>query len=300
MTDFVTEIYTALQGKDEKGLINIIVNKSNEQLQEIKQAYQTTYSEDIIKVLEDKLSGNFQKVVVGLFQLPAVYDSQQLYQAMKGWGTDEKSLIEILTSRTPIQIEEIKKEFIKIDGKSLEDWLKGEISGDFLQLILALLKSERNDNEKEDVKKCRELGQRLAELDKLKWEDNEASDFYNFLIKCSPSEVGLTSRYFHKFKGKTIIEAIDKDFSSDLKKALKSLIFAVMCPEEFCATHIYEAMKGAGTDDKVLIRMMVTRKEDLPLIKRYYQKKYNQDMIEDIIGDTSGSYKDILVAMANL
>jgi len=50
----------------------------------------------------------------------------------------------------------------------------------------------------------------------------------------------------------------------------------------------------------VLIRVLVSRDEiDLPKIKEVYQQVYGQSMLDDIIGDTSGDYKKILVAIAS-
>ena len=37
----------------------------------------------------------------------------------------------------------------------------------------------------------------------------------------------------------------------------------------------------------------------MPLINEVYKKLYDADMIEDIIDDTSGSYKTLLVSLAS-
>ena len=63
---------------------------------------------------------------------------------------------------------------------------------------------------------------------------------------------------------------------------------------------VYKAIKGLGTNNTTLIRILVTRQEiDIPLIKQYYKKNYQKDMIDDIKGDTSGNYRKILVELAS-
>lgn len=293
----VEDLHTAFKGvgTDEKTIISILANRTNAQRQQIKSAYKVKFGADIQDKLKSELSGNFEDAAIALFDLPAVYDAKSLYKAMKGLGTDEKTLIEIITSRSPAHMAEVKKEFFQMYKKSLEDWVKSEISGGFLDFMLSLLKGERIETEIPDKEKCKLLGSNLAQKDKLKWE-GPGSDIYNALMLCGQSELTWVCKYFHKFKKKTIIEAVEKDFSSDLKKAIKSLIFAVVSPSEFCATHIYNAMKGLGTNDKVLMRMIITRDEiDLPLVKAFYKKKYNKDMVEAIKSDTSGDYKNLLV-----
>ncbi len=64
------------------------------------------------------------------------------------------------------------------------------------------------------------------------------------------------------------------------------------------ATLIYRAVKGFGTDDKALISVICGRtKPHLRCVDRIYHEKYSQGIREAIQGDTSGYYKDFLVAV---
>ena len=58
---------------------------------------------------------------------------------------------------------------------------------------------------------------------------------------------------------------------------------------------VRNSLEGAGTKDKQLIRIIVSRAEiDLRQIKQAYYKLYGRDMVTDIRNDTSGDYKRIL------
>ena len=84
------------------------------------------------------------------------------------------------------------------------------------------------------------------------------------------------------------------------KKLLISIIHARINPAEYFASRINDAIKGIGTKDNLLIRIIVTRDEvDMPLIKRYYKQLYGNNMIDDIKKDTSGDYRKLLVALIN-
>ncbi|ONM54834.1 Annexin D5 [Zea mays] len=57
-------------------------------------------------------------------------------------------------------------------------------------------------------------------------------------------------------------------------------------------------MKGLGTDDKTLIRVVVTRTEiDMQYIKAEYFKKYKKPLAEAIHSETSGNYRTFLLSL---
>ena len=61
---------------------------------------------------------------------------------------------------------------------------------------------------------------------------------------------------------------------------------------------IKEAVKGAGTNEKILNRVIVTRNEvDMDVIKEYYKILYSKNLVDDVKGDTGGKYQKLLVAL---
>ena len=68
-------------------------------------------------------------------------DAAKLYKAMKGFGTDETALIDILCRRTYSQREEIAKCYKTSYGKDLLNNLIIETSGNFQRLLKSLLRS---------------------------------------------------------------------------------------------------------------------------------------------------------------
>lgn len=57
-------------------------------------------------------------------------------------------------------------------------------------------------------------------------------------------------------------------------------------------------MKGLGTDDTTLIRVIVTRTEiDMQYIKAEYHKKYKKTLNDAVKSETSGNYQTFLLSL---
>ena len=96
-------------GTDEEALILTVTSHRTKDRLKIKKAYQEKYQKDLIEDLKSELNGKFEDAMVALFKEPIEYDAECLYNAMKGAGTDEDTLIEIISSRPNWIIQKKKK-----------------------------------------------------------------------------------------------------------------------------------------------------------------------------------------------
>jgi len=286
-------------GTDEDALIKIVANRSNAQRQKIKEEYKTAYGRDLISDLKSELRGKLEDAMVALFTEPIEYDVDSLNRAMKGAGTDEDAVIEIITSRPNWMLKKIKEKFKQKYNKELESAVKSDFHGDLERLLVSILQCKRSENNNPNQSECANLAKELFDAGEKKW-GTDSSIFNKIFTGCSPTEIACIAREYHKISGHTILDGIDKEFSGNTKKALRSIVYALISPSEYFATRVQDAIKGFGTNDHLLIRILITRDEiDMPQIKQYYKQLYGNDMVEDIKKDIGGDYRKLMVELCS-
>ncbi|XP_025406182.1 annexin B9-like isoform X3 [Sipha flava] len=137
-------------------------------------------------------------------------DAEILRKAMKGFGTDEKAIIQVLAHRVNSQRQEIAQQFKTMYGKDLISDLKSELSGKFKDLIVALM-TPTND---------------------------------------------------------------------------------------FLAKEIQNAVSGIGTNEETIIEIICTASNaEINNIKMAYHKLFGNDLEKELMGETSGSFRRLLVSL---
>ena len=238
--------------------------------------------------------------MLALFTDPVEQDVDSLYEAIKGAGTDEDTLIEIFASRPTWYLKKIKKKYIEKYKRDLEKDVIGDTSGTFKQLLVSLIQCKRSINKNPDKDECEKIAKELYEAGEKKLGTNEPI-FNKIFALSSPHELIMISREYHKLTGNLLTTTIDREFSGDIQKLLKSVLYALISPSEYFATRIHDAINGKRANAKILNRIIVTRAEiDLTKIKEYYSKLFGKEMMEDIKNNVTDNYKSLLVSICNL
>ena len=286
-------------GTDEKAIIQIVANRTNAQRQAMIVSFKRQFNRDLIKDLKSELSGKFEDAIIALFEDPITYDCKSLFQAMKGAGTNEDTLIEILSTRPNYYINQIKQRYQQLYNVPLEKRLNEELSGDLKNLMLTLASGTRGENQMPNQNDCMNKAQQLYKAGEGKLGTNEKV-FYEIITRSSPQELYMINQcYIQIGKGSDLIKAINNEFSGNLKKLLSTLVYSSINPSEYFATRVKHAIKG-GTKNTLLIRIIVTRDEiDMPQIKMAYQRLYGKDMVQAIKNEISGDYKRLLVELCS-
>lgn len=276
-------------GTDEDAIINVLCRRSSAQRMEIMKAYKTGYGKDLLSDIKKETSNNFQRLLLALLTPMIQYYCQELSEAMRGEGTDEDALIEILCGGLPNRIiHTIVAEYKRLYGQHLEQALKSETSFSFKRLLVSCLTGSRDESTITDVNAARADAQLLVTAGVGRWGTDE-SEFNRILCTRNFAQLKLIAREYETLTGHTLEKDIKKEFSGDIEDGLVAVLRCALDRSEFFAKCLHKSVAGLGTDDRALIRLCVTRCEiDLMDIKEAYERKYKESLKAAIKGDTSG------------
>lgn len=328
-------LYHAMEGlgTDDEVVIHIVSTRSNAQRQELRKFFKSAYGEDLIDHIKSELSGNYRKAIRACFEPPAIFDAKCIKEAIYGLGTDEQALIEILLTRTNAQIQEIRQVYGKVArpdevtyDTEIEADIEGDCSGDFKKLLIAASQGSRSEISREQLEEAVEEIQnaagegtgmfqinyeRLTNANKAKRDAKELYEkgegkFFGTDERCfirvfstrNPYELKHVYSEYVKLQQCTMHHAIDEETSGDLKKGLQTIYEVIYNRPKYFANRLVKSMKGLGTDEQTLIRIVVSRAEiDMVQIKQEFLNMTQKSLWRWIKEDTSFNFKEILCAL---
>jgi len=284
-------------GTNKTRIVEVLCARSNAQRQDIARVFKTMYGKDMIKDLKSELSGDFEDLILALMENPVKYDADQLYKAMARLGTRENVLIEIMTTRTNTQIFQLKQAYAQVYKRDLEDHLVSETSGYFKRLLVSMCAGGRDESNQTNPLKANQDARQLYRAGEQRLGTDEAQ-FSAILAAQNFNQLRLVFQEYQNVTGHPIEQAINAEFSGDIRDGLLAIIKSIRNRAAYFAELLNQSMKGFGTHDTDLIRIIVSRSEvDLADIKQEYQRMYGTPLESAIAGDCSGSYKEGLIAL---
>ena len=270
-----------IQNSEKSKIVELICKLTNEQRQNLKQMYLSSYGTELDKDLKSALSGDAEDLILGLMKTPVDFDAEQIYLSMKGIGTDEDTLSEMIATRPSRRLIRIRERYSDLYRETLENDIIGDTSDYYRNILIAMIQGGRSDNPYPNSQKMKEIVQKLTE-DSNSIKDN----FVSYFVNCSYGEICTICREYEKATGKYILDSIKNLFSSDEYNFFSILLNYISDPGKFFAEKIH------GFKDKDLIRIIVSRSEDnMDEIRDSYKELYNIELIEDIKNHTKGDFQ---------
>uniref|UniRef100_A0AAX7SC55 Annexin A2b n=1 Tax=Astatotilapia calliptera TaxID=8154 RepID=A0AAX7SC55_ASTCA len=295
------DFFDKFAGVDEQTIIDILTRRSCEQRREIAFEYERFAKKDLVSALKGALSGSLEALILGLMKSTAQYDASELKASMKGLGTDEETLIEIVCSRNNEELAEIKRVYRDSESlfkKDLEKDVAGDTSGNFAKLLLALVQTRRDEpSNVVDYEKIDEDARALYEAGVKR----KGTDVVTWIEIMSQRSVPHLQKVFERYKSYSpydMKESIRKEVKGDLEKSFLTLVECFENRQLYFASRLNEAMKSKGAKEKVVTRIIVSRCEvDLIKIRTEFKKHFKRSLYQTITEHTKGDYQKALLSL---
>ncbi|KAK8124983.1 uncharacterized protein PG998_000742 [Apiospora kogelbergensis] len=271
-------------GTNEQLLIDVLHMKDPLQVEALKPAF---FRLDGRKTLEgairDETGSWFQKGLVAIVQGPLLHDCHLLYDAMKGLGTNEKVLNDVLLSRSNADMQAIKGKFQQVFSVSLESMVKDDLS----------MKTERHFliEIDRDVDAIYDATEGMVGTDEMK--------VCSILSTRNDNQIrAIAHTYERKYK-RRLEDVIRKEFSGHMEDALLYQLRHASDKYMHAAALLEDSMAGLGTKDHLLVSRVIRYhwdREMMANVKGAYKQRYKESLYKRIKGETSGDYRRLMLA----
>lgn len=162
--------------------------------------------------------------------------------------------------------------------RNLESDLKGDTGGTFKRLMVSLCNACRDESMVTNPQQAAADAQALLRAGELRLGTDE-STFNMVLCQRNYAQLHLVFQEYQRITGHDIEQAIKNEFSGDCEDGFLAVIRSIKSQPAFFAKRLNKSMKGLGTNDRQLIRLVVARCEvDMVEVKREYQSMFGESL----------------------
>lgn len=286
-------------GTDEKVLIATLSKRDPIQINTIRTQFDQRLMRNLINDLEKETSGYFEKGLVQIARGPLASDCYNLMEAMKGMGTKEVVLDDILVGRSNADINAIKQEYQKIFKKSLEADLRGDLSAGTEQMYMMIISGRRNEDSHPVIQA--ETDQAVTDLQTAVggFAGKNTAQVCSILTSKNDAQIRAIAQSYEARFHKTLDSVLKSAFTGHMEDALRLLVARAKNRAEAEAVRLEESMAGLGTKDELLVQRVVRCHWDqnfMNQVSKEFQRLYKRDLVKRIEGETRGDYEKLMVA----
>ncbi|KAH8725459.1 hypothetical protein GQ44DRAFT_707103 [Phaeosphaeriaceae sp. PMI808] len=286
-------------GTDEKVVISVLAKKDPLQMETIRTQYDQRFTRHLVGDLEKETSGYFKQGLVEISRGPLASDCWNLMEAMKGVGTKEVVLDDILIGRSNADMRAIKEKYQQLFKRTLEADLKSDLSAGTEQMYMMIVAATRAEDSQPVIPQ--EIDKAVTELQAGMGgfaSKNSAQICQNLISKNDAQLKAIAQTYQQRYH-KTLDGEIKSAFSGHMEDALRLLVARAVNRAEAEAVRLEDSMAGLGTKDSLLVQRVVRchwNPQFMSAVYAEFKKVYKKDLVKRIEGETRGDYERLMVA----
>ncbi|KAI3740510.1 hypothetical protein L2E82_30971 [Cichorium intybus] len=282
-------------GTDEKAIISILAHRNATQRKLIREAYKDMYDEDLIKRLEQELSGDLERAVYRWNLDPADRYAVLANVALRKDYRDYRVIIELSWTLSPEELFDVKRAYQCRYKRSLEEDIAFHTSDDLRKLLVALVSIHRYQGDEVNLKLAKSESNILHNAIEEKSFNHD--EVLRIITTRSKHQLMATLNHYKDEQGCNMTKHLKED-ADEFTETLRTTIKGMIDPIKYFEKVIRNATKDSGTNEDALTRVIVTRAEkDLNIIMDQFYNRNSVTLDQVVSKETSGDYKRFLLAL---
>lgn len=289
-------------GTDEGRLIRTITSVPDPpHMLKLRHTYDDRFRRNLIKDIESETSGYFRFGLLALARGPLLQDAFLVDHSIRGAGTKEALLNDVVLGRSNADINAIKACYSNVYRKDMAKEIREDLSMKTERLFDYVLAAQRTEETApvlpQEVEAAVDRLNHATEGVKLGSNQDSVSQFMAHASNGMIRAVNL--RYQAKYR-RTLDELFSRHFSGHMRDALRLMAARAVDPIKSDADQLEESMKGLGTKDEQLVTRLVRAhwdKNHFHQVKLAYKQFHQRELATRIAGESSGDYKRLMLAL---
>ncbi|KAI9846424.1 MAG: hypothetical protein M1837_004015 [Sclerophora amabilis] len=300
-TQDVDILFKAMKGfgTDEAALIGVLAKRDPLQMALIRSTFSHRHGKSLESRIESETSGYFRDGLMALVRGPLEQDVYNVHRSIKGAGTKETLLNDVILGRSNADLNAIKQEYQRVYYRPLEKDVKDDLSAKTERLFSMILAGRRA--EESTPVYPQEVDQDVTALHRAT-EGKVGTDQITVCQIIATRSDGQLRAIVHAYEQKYHIaleKVILKAFSGHMEDALVLMLRAAVDRPMHDAMLLEDAMKGMGTKDDLLVNRVVRchwNRQHMEQVKGAYRVKFGKELGARIRGETKGDYEKLMLA----
>lgn len=287
-------------GTDESALIRTLAHYPAPLLPHLQHTYQQRHHRALDADIASETSSHLERGLHAILRGPLGHDVYCVHRALKGAGTNEALLNDVVLARSNADLAAIKAAYHATHHRALDAAVAADLSAKTARLFAMVLAATRQEDAAPVL--AHAVDADVAELQRA----TEARLGTDELAVCailanrsSPRLRAVALAYEAKFR-LPLEKVVEREFSGHMRQALVQMVRAAVDPAMRDALRLEECMAGPGTKDEMLVARVVGMHWDrgrMGQVRGAYKARFGRELVARVRGETSGDYQRLLVAM---
>jgi len=283
LRDAMTQI-----SSDGYAISKILGARTSGQMKKVAEKYYDLYRRSLKNDFEMNLSGKFEQVCIGRLHGRYEYEAYVLHNAVTDADVDESAIIDVLCTKTNREINKIKEIYRAKYSVNLIKDLNNVIEGDFQNLVVSLLRAERE----EGPANMKVLASDATDLRRGR---TLTTAGIRLLTERSFDHLRALFEVYQKRYGLDVEKSIRRNVEGSLMSGMLTIVKFIKDPLIYYSSLLHGARNGGNNKSDVLIRCILARCEiDMWDIKIKYHETYNVILDDSILQNQSEDWVKLL------